>query len=566
MARVSRKRQTPSAPVLDTSIRLWKTAVYVRLSVEDNGKDSDSIENQTAMIENYIASRAYLKKVAVFVDNGYTGTNFLRPEFHRMMEAVQAGLIDCVVVKDLSRLGRNYIEASQFIEKVCPFFDLRFIAINDGFDTATATSESQLSTAISNIINDYYAKDISRKVTSALNAKMERGDYIGNYAPYGYLKDPKNKNHLVVDPETSPIVTRIYLWRAEGMSYMGICKKLNDAGILSPSQLKRERGIETNFNQKARTILWNKHMITEILQSIIYIGHLAQKKGSQCLYGGIPYHVTSEDEWIVAKHTHEPIISEELYERVQKVNHAAAEKAKAAAGKYSNLPKAVNIYGKKFTCADCGSVMKLHRSFSRNRDKAYFTFKCPTYAEHGARGCSDIKIRKADLDDAVFAFIKSQMDVFLDMEKALQALLTAKKAKQNRSGTAREIRALRQKLAHKQSLLKDMYVDVKQGLLSETDYCYHKQIVLADIQAMELQISELELEKSEVQNMATGEMKWKQLIRKFYDATEISTEMADAFIESMKLQEDGTLEIKLSYMDEFAALTQSCEKIRKEVA
>ncbi len=566
MARVSRKRQAPSTPVLDTDIRIWKTAIYVRLSVEDNGKDSDSIENQTAMIENYIASRAYLKKVAVFADNGYTGTNFLRPEFHRMMEAVQAGLIDCVVVKDLSRLGRNYIEASQFIEKVCPFFDLRFIAINDGFDTATATSESRLSTAISNIINDYYAKDISRKVTSALNTKMERGDFIGNYAPYGYLKDPNNKNRLLVDSETAPTVTQIYLWRAEGMSYMGICKKLNDAEILSPSQLKRERGVATNFNQKNRRILWNKHMITEILQSIVYIGHLAQRKGSQCLYGGIPYHVTSEDEWIVAKNTHEPIISEELYERVQKVNYAAAEKAKATAGKYSHLPKAVNIYGKKFTCADCGAVMKLHRSFSRNRDKAYFTFKCPTYAEHGARGCSDIKIRKADLDDAVFAFIKSQMDVFLDMEKALQVLLAAKKAKQNRSGTVREIRALRQKLAHKQSLLKDMYVDVKQGLLSETDYGYHKQIVLADIQAIELQISELELEKNETQKTATGEMKWKQLIRRFYDATEISAEMADAFIESMKLHEDGTLEIKLSYMDEFAALTQSCEKIRKEVA
>ena len=125
---------------------------------------------------------------------------------------------------------------------------------------------------------------------------MERGDYIGNYAPYGYRKDPENKNHLLIDPETAPIVVQIFQWRAEGVSYMGINKKLNDAGILSPSQLKRERGVETNFNKKDRVILWNKHMITEILQNIVYIGHLAQKKGSQCLYGGIPYHITSEDE------------------------------------------------------------------------------------------------------------------------------------------------------------------------------------------------------------------------------------------------------------------------------
>ena len=172
MARVSRKRQNiPSTPA-DTSVRIWKTALYVRLSVEDNGKDSDSVENQTALLEEYLAAHTYLKKVALFIDNGYTGTDFLRPEFNRMMEAVQAEMVDCIIVKDLSRLGRNYIETSQFIEKICPFYNLRFIAVNDNYDTATVTSEGQLSANLQNIFNDYYAKDISRKVTSALQAKM----------------------------------------------------------------------------------------------------------------------------------------------------------------------------------------------------------------------------------------------------------------------------------------------------------------------------------------------------------------------------------------------------------
>ena len=393
MARVSRKKQNLPTPAVDTPIRRWKTALYVRLSVEDNGKGSDSIENQTTLLEDYIASRSYLEKTALFVDNGYTGTDFLRPEFNRMMEAVKMGIVDCIVVKDLSRLGRNYIETSQFIEKVCPFFDLRFISVNDSFDTATVTSEGHLSASLSNIVNDFYAKDISHKVTTALQAKMERGDYIGNYAPYGYRKDPENKNHLLIDPETAPIVVQIFQWRAEGVSYMGINKKLNDAGILSPSQLKRERGVETNFNKKDRVILWNKHMITEILQNIVYIGHLAQKKGSQCLYG------------------------------------------------------------KKFVCAECGAIMKLQRSISTKKDKVYFTFKCPTYAEHGTRGCSDVKIRKQDLDDAVFSFIKSQMEVFLDMEKTLHSLLAMKKAMIKQDNTVQEIRTLRQKLAQKQSLL-----------------------------------------------------------------------------------------------------------------
>lgn len=566
MARVSRKRQNiPSTPA-DTSVRIWKTALYVRLSVEDNGKDSDSVENQTALLEEYLAAHTYLKKVALFIDNGYTGTDFLRPEFNRMMEAVQAEMVDCIIVKDLSRLGRNYIETSQFIEKICPFYNLRFIAVNDNYDTATVTSEGQLSANLQNIFNDYYAKDISRKVTSALQAKMERGDYIGNYAPHGYRKDPENKNHLLIDPETAPVIRQIFEWRAEGVSYMGINKRLNEAGVPSPGQYKLSKGIETNNNKKSRTVLWNKHMVTEILKNIVYIGHLAQKKGSQCLYGGIPYHITSEDEWIVVKNTHEPIISEELFEKVQQVNNAALERHKSNAGKYDHLPKAQNIYGKKFTCAGCGAIMKLQRSFNTKKDKVYFTFKCPTYAEHGSRGCSDIKMRKADLDEAVFKFIKAQMEVFLDMENALRRLLAMKKAKLKQGNTQQEAKALRQKLAHKQSVLSGMYVDLKEGLLSQEDYGHHKEIITADIKALEMQLSELEATQNETEEQLTGEMKWKLMIRRFYDATEMTAEMADAFIETMKLHEDGSLEIKLSYMDEFVALTNTCERLRREVA
>ena len=468
--------------------------------------------------------------------------------------------------EDLSRLGRNYIETSQFIEKICPFYNLRFIAVNDNYDTATVTSEGQLSASLQNIVNDYYAKDISRKVTSALQAKMERGDYIGNYAPHGYRKDPENKNHLLIDPETSPVIRQIFEMRAEGISYMGICKKLNDAGIPSPGQHKLNQGIETNNNKKKRTVLWNKHKITEILKDIVYIGYLAQKKGSQCLYGGIPYHITSEDEWIVVKNTHEPLISEELFERVQQINSAALERQKANTGKYDHLPKEKNIYGKKFTCADCGSIMKLHRSISTKKDKVYFTFKCPTYAEHGSRACSDIKMRKSDLDEAVFTFIKSQMDVFIDMENTLRRLLSMKKAKLKQNNTQQEIKSLRQKLAHKQSILSGMYVDLKEGLLSQEDYGHHREIITADIKALELKLSEVESAKSETEEQLTGEMKWKFMIQRFYDATEMTAEMADAFIETMKLHKDGSLEIKLSYMDEFIALTTTCERLRKEVA
>ena len=564
MARVSRKRK--SLPGAAAASRIWRTALYVRLSVEDNGKDADSIENQIALLESYVFGCPDLSTAGLFVDNGYTGTNFHRPQFQQMMEAVQAGVIDCVVVKDLSRLGRNYIETSQFIEKICPFYGLRFIAVNDGFDTAAVTDTAQLSMALSNIVNDYYAKDISRKVTSALQTKMEQGDYIGNYAPHGYCKDPGNKNHLVIDPETAPVIRQIFQWRSEGVSYMGINRRLNESGIPSPGQYRLEHGIETNNNRKGRPVLWNKHMVTEILKNVVYIGHLAQKKGSQCLYAGIPYHITSEDEWIIVEHTHEPIIGAELFETVQKINRESAERSKANSGKYAYLPREKNIFGKKLTCAECGAVIKLHRSFNRLRDKAYFMFKCPTYAEHGSKGCSDVKMRKPDLDIAVFSFIKAQMAVFVDMESTLKRLLAVKTGKVEQGRTASKRRLLQQKLENKKSILSGLYVDYKEGLLSRQDYLFTRESVDADIRMIETELAEQESASSQTHDLLAGEMKWQYMVQRYQNATELSPEMVEAFVETIKLHQDGSLDIKLNYMDEFAALMDACEHIRKESA
>ena len=347
---------------------------------------------------------------------------------------------------------------------------------------------------------------------------------------------------------------------------MGINRRLNEAGIPSPGQYRLEHGIETNNNRKGRPVLWNKHMVTEILKNVVYIGHLAQKKGSQCLYAGIPYHITSEDEWIVVEHTHEPIISVELFEAVQKINRESAERSKANSGKYAYLPREKNIFGKKLTCAECGAVIKLHRSFSTKRDKAYFTFKCPTYAEHGPKGCSDVKMRKPDLDIAVFTFIKAQMAVFVDMEHTLKRLLAVKTGKAEQGRAASKRRLLQQKLENKKSVLSGLYVDYKEGLLSRQDYLFTRESIDADIRMIEAELAEQESVSSQTHDLLTGEMKWRYMVQNYQNATELSPEMVEAFVETIKLHQDGSLEIKLNYMDEFAALMDACEHIRKESA
>ena len=216
MARTSRKNK--EAAVSDETIKIYRTAVYLRLSVEDNGKkEAESLENQRKLLVEYVASCPYLELAGVYSDNGFSGTDLERPEFQRMLKDVQEGKIDCIVVKDLSRLGRNYIEAGELLEKIFPFLNVRFIAVNDNYDSGSFGTEEILGATLKNVVNDLYAKDISRKICSALKMKRQKGEYIGSYAPYGYLKDPENKNHLIIDTDASFVVKEIFQLRAAGM-------------------------------------------------------------------------------------------------------------------------------------------------------------------------------------------------------------------------------------------------------------------------------------------------------------------------------------------------------------
>lgn len=567
MARTSRKQQKPSlSQSFSEQTKLYNVAIYARLSVEDNGKDSDSIESQIEYLEEFIANDPTMRKAAVFIDNGFTGTNFMRPEFQRMIDAARLGDINCVVVKDLSRLGRNYVETGEFLEKVCPFIGLRFIAVNDNYDSEATSNNSQLAASLSNIINDFYAKDISRKVYSALKTKMENGEYIGAWEKYGYLKDPENKSRLIVNPETAPIVQQIFLWRSEGMSYMGINKKLNEFDVPSPGQYKADRGIVTNNNQKKRKILWNKHIITDILKDITYIGHMAQRKTTQILHKGIQFSRVNEEDWVIAYNTHEPIISEELFNKVQEINRATAEKAKANSGKYDHLPKAKNIYGAKLVCADCGARIKLHRSFSTKKDKVYFTFNCPTYQEHGTTGCSSRVKRKADLDEAVFQSIRAQMDVFMDTAHIIKSLLAQKQAINKGAARKKTKSSLYNKIKSLRSAISTLYVDMKDGLLTDAEYLMQKEKYQVQIAELEHTLGELTQDETDTEEQLIGTKKWAAIAEEYSEATELSEGMLNACVELIKVHADGSLEITFNYMQEFKELLETAERLRKEVA
>lgn len=426
MARVSRKNGVSESPPKGQKQTVFRTALYVRLSVEDNGKtDADSIENQELLLRNYLAERPYLELKEVYADNGYTGTDFERPAFHRMIGDVRKGRIDCIVVKDFSRLGRNYVETGEYLERIFPFLGIRFISVSDDYDSSSANAGEKLAATLKNLINDMYAKDISKKICSTMKNKRLRGDYIGNYAPYGYLKDENNRSRLVIDHEIAPIVVEIFELRAKGIGFETICRILNEKGYPSPGRLRYECGIITNNNKNGSELPWNRHVLKDLLVNVAYIGNLAQGRSSQCLYKGEKYHWTKEADWDVVEGTHEPIISMELWNKVQEINTKASSDVKKSFGRYAHLPKRPNPYGSVLRCADCGRVMKYVRSYTRPRKDGvvtdYYNYKCPTNIELGDSACSKKSIRADDLDKIVLSVIRKQMDLFLTHKKRCSA-------------------------------------------------------------------------------------------------------------------------------------------------
>ena len=566
MARTSRKRPAPVA-VKPAVIEVFKTAIYLRLSLEDNGKkDADSLENQQALLELYVAERPFLELVEIYTDNGCTGTDFKRPAFKRMMEDARSGKINCIVVKDLSRLGRNYVETGDYLERVFPFLGVRFIAVNDNYDSSNINSSDQLAAYLKNLVNDAYSKDIAIKIAATMKEKRLRGEYMGAYYPYGYLKDPANPKKLIVDPEIAPIVKEIFELRATGIGIDSLCRVLNEKGYPSPGRLRYERGFKTHNNQKGSELPWNRHVLKDLLLNVVYIGNLAQGRTGSCLPKGIPFHRKDESEWDVVTGTHEPIISMELWEKVQSVNTKRSNAAKASFGKYASMPKRPNPYGSVLRCADCGRVIKYVRSYSQKGTRDYYNYKCPLYIEHGAEACSSKNIKAEKLDLAVMETIRKQMDVFIEMQSLLRRLMPEDKARIPGETAAQRKHQISEELDRKRKLSTTLYSDFKDGLIGQEEYAYAKTQYQTEIEALEQELYEIQYMENRTADVIIGEKKWTELIERFYQAETPHAEMISAMIKEIRIHHDLSLTIEFLYEDEFKDLLAECETVRKEVA
>ena len=525
---------------------LYNTAIYARLSIEDNGVQGDSIENQVYMIEKFISNCSDLKLIHTFVDNGETGTDFERPAFSDMMEAIKKGTVNCIVVKDLSRFGRNYLETGNYLEKIFPYLGVRFISVNDHFDSLHGGKSDTLLVPLKSILHDTYAKDISRKVSSAIDVKKKSGKFMSKIPPYGYVRDEQDRYKLCVHSERAEIVRMIFKWRIEGLGPVSIAHRLNDMGVPTQSKIRYMEG----HNDGKENALWRGSVVADILKNPCYIGCIVERKGSNLLYKGRECQIIPESDWNLIENTHEPIIDRETFEKVRKLLLESKMKREQQLAEKSYRQRTENILSGMIQCGICGSGV--HRDggyFRRDGSLVHYNFYCSNkYIK--TNGCSSRAIDEMELQNSVFQACKKQLELLVDMKGLMDDMMENAR----NSPYIRELKAQIGILEDKQQKLRrkrnDLYADFKEGLLTEKDYEFARDKYNADNEQLSKQLQTANEELMENSQMPKITTNWISPLIQFMDAQKLSKEMCLAMVKKVVINENS-VSIYFKFSDEY---------------
>ena len=498
--------------------------LYYRLSQEDERQgESVSIDNQRAILRKYAEERGF-EIHDEYIDDGVSGTTFQRPEVQRLLDDAKTGVINTIIVKDLSRFGRNYIEVGQYVDYVFPAFGIRFIAIQDNVDTENRDSGAMEMMPIMNVFNEWHAANTSKKIRAVRRSNAKEGIYTAKKASYGYKMGTDKKRAPVVDEETAPIVKRIFEMYASGISPRKISEILNLEGIPSPATYAY-----TQSGQKPKPNvvgLWTAVTIREMLNKIIYIGHMPQLRWTSLSYKNHKRFRKDESEWTVVYNNHEPIISQELWDKVQE------RKKSVAQGRKTKIGFTHPLSGFLF-CADCGNKMKLCTSVSRKGTRLYH-FDCGYHLRYGKVYCFSHYIAASALEEIVLGDIREMAQRIVLDEKAVRDDFirhNAELADQAIKSTKKELQAKRKRMEELSSLMQVAYEDRVRGKMPE-DICIGFIQKYSDEQKkLETEIAELEAKLTETKNTMQSADEFIRNIKKYLEAPELSREMCYELID-----------------------------------
>ena len=522
----------------------YQATEYLRLSYTvDRENESDSIANQKKLIEDFLKSNPDIELVSERVDDGYSGILFDRPAFQEMMKDIMDGKINCVIVKDLSRLGREYIETGRYLRQIFPAYGVRFIAITDGIDTANEHIGDDLNISMKNIINDAYCHDISVKTRSALLVKRKNGDYVGACPVYGYQKSEENKNRLEIDEYAARVVQDIFRRKIDGASAKKIADELNQLGVLSPLAYKISRGLPHPKKGFADSpdAKWSATTIIRILQDETYTGTLVQ--GRQSTYNHKIKDLVDKpaEEWIRTENAHKPIIRRQDYDLVQRIIGLDTRTAP--------FGDKVYLFSGILVCGCCGACMT--RKTNTYKDKKYFYYYCPTGKKHGCE--HPVMLKEDDLVACVLESLQAHINNVVCLDELLDSI-------SEEQLNHELIAEYKEQIADNEAQLSDvtrfkttLYENFVSGLLNKSDYKELKDNYEARTEKLRKAIGKLRQQMDSVKNNSNERLKWTQHFKRFATMTELDRRAVIALIQSVRVISKTELKITFQYQMEYEA-------------
>ena len=526
-----------------------RTAIYLRISSEDadlrtgEKDESESISNQRSLLREYVSSHAELSgsEILEFCDDGWSGTNFERPAVKELLEQVRRGQINCILVKDLSRFGRDYLTVGDYISRVFPFLGVRFISVNDGFDSSNPLDIDSLDTSFRTLIYDLYSRDLSRRVKSAKKARAERGAFLSPYAPYGYVKDPKDKNHLLIDAEAAAVIRRIFQMAAEGTKTWEIAAALNGDGVSSPKNYKAEAGCTRKpWRSIQEENFWTANLVAKFLRDERYIGKTVFGKRSRDIVGSTHTVKISRNDWIIVPDRHEAIVSEALFEKAQAVMREYRE--------FDVTSASGNPLKRKVICGVCGHAMQ--RGGGKNP-----SYRCATKRLNTGFDCSEDRIPEADILEAVVDSIQ----VYDQYAVSIDRLLQTRQAQRllDRKQAQRRLQTLQSRKAQLDERLQDLYEHLVEGEISRESFAAQKKSMTA--QAEEISRTILELERK-ISGSDDGGNAVIEQFKSCAGITALTREISTELLKSVTIYPDGRMDIRLNLADEIKALMETLRR------
>ena len=451
------------------------------------------------------------------------------------------------------------MESGEYIEKVFPFFGVRFIAVNDQVDTLYKPAD--IGVQLKNMVNEMYAKDISRKITSTVRALQEQGKFIGGHPPYGYKRKADDKYSLEIDPEVAPFVREAYEKIIAGYTIHGIVLEFNDRGIPSPGRYKHQLGLL--HDDKYKNSVWFFSTMKKILSDYTYIGWIQNGKYQYKKINGIEKQIkVPKDEWIIFKDSHEAIISEELFFKVQGI--LEQNKKGANIGKYASKGNVNNLFRGKLKCGECGKSMALRKK--KNGEQIQYWYICPMHEHYNSSYCQKKAIKKEQLDALILALIKKQMQLFLEAKSIVQDLNCKGKSQNKYKIYLSQIQRLEKEIAQYSKMKAEKYSDYVAGIITQDEYKQFANDYSVNAAELEIFLNELRSESEKYSPEGGSSKKWEELVQKFIEQEQLDRPMVDAFIETITLYNDSRTEVVFKYSDEIEhILLLAAERKREAV-